>query len=246
MIIIDCAARIEAKNGKLQASDWLEEMERAGIAHAVIAASDEFVTVYNEQGNRQILELARRYPEKLSGLAAANPWYGEKALEQLEEYLVEGLKGLYLNPQRQGFLLTEKIVHPLIKVCDKYAAVVYCHTGTPVCSMPFQLANLARTFPRVKFVMGHAAWSDFSGYDVFPAARQADNIFVETSCGGKGLVRRLTDELAPERVLFGSGYPRSNARVEINKLKSLNLSGEIENKIFYENARNLWNLDLSD
>jgi len=219
-------------------------MEQAGIAHAVIAPSDEFVTVYNEQGNRQILELTRRYSEKLSGLAAANPWYGKKALEQLEAYLAEGLKGIYLHPQRQGFLLTEKIVHPLIEVCDKYGAVVYCHTGTPVCSMPFQLANLARTFPQVKFIMGHAAWSDFSGYDVFPAAQQADNIFVEMSCGGKGLARRLIDELTPERLLFGSGYPRSNAQVEINKLKSLNLSGEIENKIFCENALKLWNIEL--
>lgn len=244
MRIIDSAVRLEAKNGRLNIEDCLAQLEPVGVVHAVIAPSDEFVTVYNEPGNEQVLALVKRFPDTLTGLAVANPWYGKQAVELLERYFTAGLSGLYLHPQRQGFLLTEANVRPLIEVCRRHDKPVYAHTGTPVCSMPFQLAWLARRFPEVQFVMGHAAWSDFSSYDVFPAAQQAKNIFVEMSCAWGGLAKKLAQQLDPGRVLFGSGYPRSNPLSEIRKLKSLNLDGEIEENIFFGNARRLWRLEL--
>jgi predicted TIM-barrel fold metal-dependent hydrolase len=242
MKIIDSAVRLKSENGRLSVKDCFTQLEKAGVVHAVIAPSDEFVTIYNEAGNEQILALVKRFPEKLTGLAVANPWYGRQAVELLEKSFAAGLRGLYLHPQRQGFLLTETILHPLIEVCRRHEKPVYAHTGTPVCSMPFQLASLARRFPEVSFVMGHAAWSDFSGYDVFPAAQQAKNVFVEVSCCWGGLVTKLVEQLDPGRVLFGSGYPRSNPLVEVHKLKALGLDAEVEKQIFCGNAMKLWKL----
>src|ERR1051325_1910625 len=138
MKIIDSAVRLKSENSRLEVEEWLEQMEPADIVHALIAPSDEFVTVDNQPGNEQIFALMQRYPEKLTGLAVANPWYGSRAVALLERYFSAGLGGLYLHPQRQGFLLTEAIVHPLIEVCRKHGKPVYAHTGTPVCSEPFQ------------------------------------------------------------------------------------------------------------
>lgn len=123
----------------------------------------------------------------------------------LRQAFEQGLVGLYLHPARQGFQLVESIVDPLIDVCRIYGRPVYSQTGTPVCAMPFQLAEMARRFPSVTFVLGHAGYSDFSGYDVIPAAKHSSNILVETSCTGGGLVQTAIDELGPERVLFSSG-----------------------------------------
>jgi len=244
MKIIDSAVRLNSENGRLKTEECLAQLEQAGIVHAVIAPSDEFVTIYNKPANEQILALVKRFPEKFTGLAVANPWYGKPAVELLERYFKAGLGGLYLHPQRQGFLLTEPILHPLIEVCRRHRKPVYAHTGTPVCSEPFQLACLARRFPEVPFIMGHAAWSDFSGYDVFPAAQQAKNIFVEMSCAWGGLGKKLAEQLDPGRVLFGSGYPRSNPSVEVRKLRALRLGELVEEKIFCGNAMKLWKLSL--
>ena len=58
--------------------------------------------------------------------------------------------------------------------------MVYAHTGTPITAEPFQLAELARTFPDVPMVMGHMGYTDF-WYDAVPAALQSENIYLETS-----------------------------------------------------------------
>lgn len=219
-------------------------MNEAGIDHAVVAPSTEHVTVRNEEGNSLMAALIATYPKKLSGLAVANPWYGKKAVCLLKTYFEQGLVGLYLNPERQGFHITEALIDLLMEVCITYHKPVYCHTGTPVCAMPFQLAELARRFPSVSFVMGHAGWSDFSGYDVIPAAQQAPNILIETSCTTGSLVRDLIETLGPDRVLFGSGYPQSRPKLEIGKIKYLKLRPAILRKLMCDNARKLWGINI--
>lgn len=240
MDLIDSSVCLTSRQGALETKGYHAAAKACGITHAVVAPMDALVTLFNEEANRQTAALIRRHPRRYSGLAVVNPWQGGKGAALLETAFRQGLAGLYLHPARQGFRLTETIVHPLMDVCARFRKPVYCHTGTPVCSEPFQLAELARRFPGVPFVMGHAAWSDFSGYDVMPAMRQAPNILVETSCTTGALVAEMIRVLGPDRVLFGSGHPRSHPRVETDKLTRLNLATAIRARVMAANARQLW------
>ncbi len=242
--IIDSAVRFRSGGGAFKVMEWLKEAKTWGIVHSVAAPPDEFVAVYNERGNELMAGVVKRYPRRFSGLAVANPWYGKKAVTLLRKAFDAGLSGLYLHPGRQGFHLTESIVNPLIQVCRDYAKPVYSYTGTPVCCMPFQLAELARRFPQVSFVLGHFAWSDFCGYDVIPACKQAPNIYIETSCATGGMVRAALDALGPERILFGSGYPRSLPEHEFEKIRPLKLPDDVLRRYFTENAKRLWQVPL--
>ena len=244
MQVIDSAARFKSKKGEPDAVDWLERMEESGISHAVAAPPDDFVVIYNEEGNRQMAKWADKFPGKLSALAVANPWYGAKAVDILQKGFDCRLAGLYLHPARQGFRLTEKIVDPLIEVCIERGKPVYSSTGTPVCAMPFQLAELARRFPEARFVMGHFAYTDFAGYDVIPAAKQAPNIYLDTSCVPGSAVRQAVEEIGAERIIFGSGYPRSMPRLEVDKIRSLELDSNNLYKIMCGNASSLWGITL--
>lgn len=239
--VIDSSVRIESCEGKLCPDSYIQSMDRNGISHAVIAPSDEFTAVHNREGNRQVMELITKHLDRFSGLAVSNPWYGKQAVKILEDAFEQGLAGLYLNPARQGFHLTEAIVDPLIKVCIKYEKPVYSHTGTPIFAMPFQLAELARRFQKARFVMGHCAWSDF-WYDVIPAAQQTDNIIIEISCTTGNMVRNIIDALGADRVIFGSGFPKSLPENEVDKIRRMELSPEEYEKIMYENARKLWGI----
>lgn len=242
MNIIDSAVRLPSEHGLLLIDGLLQQMDEWSVSHAVVAPSDEFTAVYNEDGNEQLAGLMRSYPERVSGLAVANVWYGKRAVEIVQLAFDAGLIGLYLDPGRQGFHLTDEMVDPLIELCIACERPIYSHTGTPICAMPFQLAELGRRHPKAKLVMGHAGWSDFCGYDVIPAACQAKNIFVETSCATGDFVRRLIGEIGPERVVFGSAYPRSRYRHEINKIAALNLSPDVFGKVMHENAERLWKI----
>ena len=237
--IIDSFVRLPSRDGKLEVGEWFDLADKWGISHAVAAPSDEFVAVYNDEGNAQMADLAAQYPERLSALAVANPWYGKKAVDSLKKAFERGLCGLYLHPPRQGFHLTDAVVDPLIEVCLSCDKPIYSHTGTPICAMPFQLAELARRFPEATFVMGR---TDFCGYDAIPAAQQSPNIFLETSLVCSSMVAEAFDTLGVERVLFGTGYPRSRPAHEFEKIKPLNLPDEIFNKYANENARRVWKI----
>lgn len=240
--IIDSSARICSANGALDPGELLRLMDEWSIARAVVAPSDEMVAVYNEEGNRRIAEIVRAHPNRLSGLAVANPWYGANAAQMLEAALGGGLVGLYLHPGLQGFHLTDDIVNPLIQTCIAYEKPIYSHTGTPVCAMPFQMAELARRHPDAVFIMGHAGWSDFCLYDVVPACRQAPNIVVETSCAFASAIGRFVQEIGVDRVIFGTGYPRSRHRFEVNKMRGLDLTEEVYRQVMGDNAARLWGI----
>lgn len=240
--IVDASVRLPSAGGRIRADPWLRIAEKWNIAHSVVAPSDEFVAVYNEEGNAQLADLVKKNAGQLTGLAVANPWYGERAAETLRRAFDAGLAGLYLNPGRQGFLLVEAVVNPLMELCRESRKPVYCYMGTPVYSMPFQLAELARRFPEVTFVMGHMAWSDFCGYDAIPAALQASNILLETSCPPDSAVALALEKLGPKRLLFGTGYPRSLPENEFAKLSYLNMSGPAMELYTGGNARQLWNI----
>jgi uncharacterized protein len=242
MNIIDSAVRLNSENNELKIQPCLDLMTKNGVAHSVIAPSDEFVSVFNEDGNQQIADFVKQYPDKLSGFAVANPWYGEQAISSLEKAFEIGLCGLYMHPGRQGFHLTDSIVDPLIETCINRDKPIYSYTGTPICSMPFQLAELARRFPDAKFVMGHMAYSDFCHYDVIRACEQAPNIMIETSCAPGEMIKMAINELGAERILFGSGHPRSTLQYEIKKLEILDLPDSDFQAVVCTNAQKLWGI----
>lgn len=240
-MIIDSAVCLTSQNGKLNADDWKRRMDSCGIDHAVIAPSEAYVAVFNNDGNQRIAEIVKKDPDRFSGLAVANPWYGEEALQTLKNAFDSGLCGLYLNPVRQGFHLTEHVIDPLLDLCVQYDKPVYSHTGTPIFCMPFQLAELARRFPAIRFVMGHNAWSDF-WYDLIPAAKQAENIVIDISCTTDQMVQNIIDSIGADRIVFGSGYPQSLPENEMKKMKRINLPSDIFEKIMYSNAKSLWRI----
>ena len=242
MDIVDSAVRLTARDGVLDIDAWLREADKWGVAHAVVAPSAAHVAVLNEEGNRQVADLLDSHGDRISGLAVANPWYGDAALGMAGSAFDRGCRGLYLDPGRQGFRLTEPVVLPLIELCARLGKPVYCHTGTPVFAMPFQLSELARRYPSVPFVMGHAGYSDF-WYDVIPAALQSDNVFVECSCTTGGLLAQIIEAVGSGRVLFGSGYPVSLLENELEKIGLVGLDEDARRQVLSGNARALWGLD---
>ena len=124
MDIVDSAVRLTLRDDALDVDAWLREADRWGIAHAVVAPADAHVAVLNEDGNRQVADLLRTHGDRVSGLAVANPWYGARAVSMLEAAIEQGCCGLYLDPGRQGFRLTEPVLSPLLEVCERPVAVV--------------------------------------------------------------------------------------------------------------------------
>jgi len=150
----------------------------------------------------------------LVGFAVANPWYGPQAEEELQRALGEGLRGLKLHPVIQGFSPNDPIVYPLIEVAARAGVPVYVHSGTAHYGEPFKVVELARRYPEVTFIMGHAGASDF-WYDLPRCQQFAPNLLFETSRNGPANYHHMMLNLGVDAIVFGSNLPESVYSLEL-------------------------------
>lgn len=237
--IIDIHSRVgQGREESRSIDDALREMDAAGIARAWICPPDAAIAVRNREGNDLIAAAVAAHPDRFIGCAVANPWHGPNALDELRRAFDRGLRALLLHPPLQGFQLSDPIADPLVAVAREHTAPVYAHTGTPICSEPFQLLALARRHPRVNFIMGHMGFADF-WYDAPHAAQAAPNILLETSFIDDSIILDALERVGPTRILFGSASPLSIPAVELEKITSLPIPPDDLQKILHLNAEGL-------
>ena len=240
MTILDAHVHLgEGEHLCLGVDGLLRLMDEAGVSVAVACAVDRFLAVHNREGNDLLLAASREHPDRIVGMAAANPWYGEAAAKELRRALSEGLRGVMVHSVYQGFRLSDPILAPLIEVAAEFGAPVYAHTGTAAMAEPFHVAEWARRFPEVPFIMGHAGASDYYG-DAVRATEFADNLWLETSRNGPANFQLFRVKGLLDRLVFGSSAPEYAPAVEIKVLRDI-IEDEADRRgILSENLRRVF------
>lgn len=207
----------EGEHLSLSVKQLLQWMDEARIDFAIACPVDRYLAVYNREGNDLVLEAVRAHPDRLAGMAAANPWYGKAAADELRRAFSEGLTGLMLHAPYQGFRLSDHIVDPLLEAAAEFNAPVYAHTGTAGIAEPLHVVELSRRFPSLHFIMGHAGSSDYSEDAVF-ASPFSDRVWLETSRNGPANYNMFKIKGLTGRVVFGSSAPEYIPEIEIETL----------------------------
>lgn len=112
-------------------------------------------------------------------------------------------------------------------------------TGTAGIAEPLHLAELARRFPSLNFIMGHAGASDFYS-DAARAMEFAENLWLETSRNGPGNygMFRANNHLA--RVVFGSSAPEYIPAIEVEIIKDIISEPHERDAIFADTIRKVY------
>ena len=237
MTIIDSHVYLgQGRHLSLDVDTLLKYMDDAGIALAIACPVDRCLAVHNSEGNDTIIAAVRNHPDRLMGMAVANPWFEKDAATELRRALDSGLTGLFFNPNYQGFRLSDHIVDPLLEVASEYNVPVYAHTGTAGIAEPFHVVDLARRFPEVNFIMGHAGSSDY-GEDAVRAIEFVDNIWLETSRNGPANFGLWKVRGKQTRVVFGSSAPEYIPEIEIETLCDIFTEKEEQEAILSKNIR---------
>ena len=249
-MIIDAHCHLgEGFRSSQSAEALLLEMDKNNVEKAVIVPMDKFIAVYNQEGNDYILEVSRKYPKRFIPMATVNPWFGEKALKELECAFSKGARGLKLHPFLQGFRISDEIVFSLVELAIKYRRPVYLHTGTPISGEPYQLTELAMRYPECSFIMGHMGFSDFWN-DVVLATSAVKNIYLETSnhvptfissvIGNTSYTGPMVGKVGANRILYGSDSPENSMSIEIEGINSVIESANDRRYIFETVAKKLF------
>lgn len=223
------------------AETLLKEMDEAGIDMAVIMSHAE------SQDNASIEDAIQRYPNRFIGLYTVNPW-DEDSAEKLEDALANhGFSGLHMNPNRHGYMLCEHpVFYPLLDICRKYKAPVWCYGAAEVFSNPVFFGQIADDYPDVNIIMGRMGLQ-YDNASAVQVAKEHKNIYLETSSSMDFNVHRALKAVGVDQVLFGSGTPEAGFfDMELVKVRNATIAyPDGEDKVLGGNAARIFHKEGS-
>ncbi len=236
----------------------ISEMDAAGITKTVLLIADfGFGEDESDLGLNKLYEqyynVLRSHPDRFIVFGGTDPRRGPWALELFERGVTRlGFRGLKLYPPC-GYELDDASLDPYYEICQAHDIPVLAHTGPSLRSMhgdqryPLSILNAAERFPRVKFILGHAA---FQNFEINPSvAMERRNVYLETSGFQRLLdspetiehhLRNLFAKI-PDQVVFGTDWPvfniRGTQRDWVAYFENLGiLSDSQQERFFYKNA----------
>lgn len=223
----------------------VEEARRLGI-HGIcvscLADWDWSVSKNHGAGNALVFRAADKHPE-MHGYVYVDPRDKEKTIEQIERYIghpaMIGIKLWISCP------VNDPCVHPVAEKASDEGLIMLVHSwrrGSHLVkgyqSLPCQVAELASSYPKVRFIMGHMGGDWENG--VCEVA-DAGNVLVDT-CGTineAGMVETAVEVLGAKRIVFGSDAPGSAYLPNLGKIISAKIDNRDKVRILSENMAEL-------
>lgn len=240
-MIIDVSNTIGRHRFKkeITAESLLEQMDDAGIDIAVISCYAESLD------NESVFRAIQMHPDRFIGLYTVNPWSENAAAELADALAHKGFRGLYMNPIRHGYMLCEhEVFYPLLDVCRKHNAVVWCLGAAEVFSSPVFFNAIAEDYPDVNIIMGRMGLQ-YDNASAVVIAKKHSNIYLDTSAGMDFNAHRAMKTSGIDKVLLGTGTPECGY-FELELLKVRNAAKEFPDgveKVLYKNAARIFHLE---
>ena len=227
-------------------------IQNLGYPFNVGISEEEFIKimdVYNIEkavvcdiNNDAILKSIKKHPKRLIGIVWVDP-RDENAKNVVMQYINEGFRGIKLHPLLHMFSPSSEPSKRILSVAQDLGVPVFIHSGHPPTSLPWQIDDLARSFPDVPIVMVHMGHGNaFYIQGAIEIAERLENIYLETS--GMPMSSKIAEayEAIPDRIMFGTDIPCHHPAVEITKIIASGILNDALRKVFYENAKKLLNI----
>jgi len=226
----------------------LETMHANDIDKAVLVTVEGFSSHTTREFNDRVAAEAALFPDALIPWAAVNPHegLGEGAAMELRRAVTElGMSGLKLQPFMHRFAHSYHQVDVLMEEVVRLGIPVLVHTGTAPWATPLQFAHLARRYPTATVILAHAGGKELWS-DALLAARQLDNLWLETSATPLNGLQKMVDTLGPERIVFGSNtFVSATITYRLGVVKALQISDQARKAILGGNMARLLGLSES-
>jgi predicted TIM-barrel fold metal-dependent hydrolase len=233
--------------GVWDAQAFLGKMDALGIARAAVTSTRALVD-HTRRGNRELVPLLQRHPDRFVGVACINPLTGAAALEEIAACLADGFRALRLYPAHHRYTVRDRMaLDPVLERAAADRLPVYW-TGCPapggiVPQTPLDgLEALAQAYPTLPFVLSAYNYADF--YRISWLMRSASNVYLEISCyhGVEG-VREFTQAFGADRVLLGTGYGIQYAGIGVGKVETADIDQAARTLVGRENARRMLHIE---
>ena len=186
---------------------------------------------------------------KIVSFGAIHPDY-EKIEDELSKIKKNGLPGIKLHPDYQGFYPTEARLYKIYEICNKLNLIITFHCGDdtghpfPGHALPRLIRKVVDDFPNLTIIASH-----FGGFDMWDQSMKyliGKNIYIETSCTlgymEKKQFLRIINKHDKNRILLGSDSPWGNIKQNVQGILNSPLRAQTKEKILSLNAKKLLNI----
>lgn len=223
----------------------IDDLDAAGIDAACVSPDPAGLATDHEQATDMLLQAAADHPSRILPYAVASAWRGAEAVVLLNRALDAGCVAVKVDPMRQGHLLLDPVLTPVLGLAEERQVPVYVATGTAF-SLPLHLAALARQWPRVNFIAGRTGRPDFAR-DAPYMLRAAQNIYADTAHDAPDLwMPAILEAATVWRVIFASDTPMAIPGRELRISERMCQRDEDREALLGGNLRRLLNLSQAE
>jgi predicted TIM-barrel fold metal-dependent hydrolase len=243
-MIVDCRVFVgRSFDGTEQTvSDLLASMDALGIERALVCPLKP-VTYDLNAANAELAAAIRPHGDRLVGAARVDPWQPDAAATLRRGLDSHGLRALYLNPWEEHFPADSERLDVLMGIARDYRVPALVATGFPWLSEAAQVCALAIRCPEVPVVMSNGGQINISGLGQSAATLAmagAPNLYFDTAgVYRQDFIEECVRDFGADRVLFGSGAPYFDQRLEVKRVQWAKVSAAQRTLMLGENAQRL-------
>jgi hypothetical protein len=215
----------------------LKMARQAGVNKTII-----FPVNYPEYSGamKEIYDSVQKYPDELIGYARVNP-DNKDSLRVLENAIENfHFKGLKLHPGNDKWKVNSNNTRKIIERARDYNIPVLFD---PVVELD-DIFDLTKEYPDINFIIAHMGgfynWKIME--DCISLVENNNNVYLDTPFALVHIMLKKAAERIPNRLFMGTDSPAIHPAVEMEKIKALKISKDIENKILGENIATLLRL----
>jgi predicted TIM-barrel fold metal-dependent hydrolase len=176
--------------------------------------------------------------------------------KKIEEYKLKGFKGIKMHPNFARFFPNDRAAWPSYEAAEKNKMPVLIHCGRtgqePKKGIAKKLysedyadiSNFSEpvaAFPNVRFVFCHSG--ALQNEQAIRIAKENNNVWMDVQGQSIDNIRKMIDELGPERLMFGSDFPfYPLATILARTLVATENDKKVRKMIFSENAKRFWGI----
>ena len=227
------------------ADDLIRSMDENGIDHSVvcnIATNPRQMHKVNDFA----ISLLASHP-RLIPLGSLHP-EGEDLEGEAARLCNAGIKGVKIHPDYIKTHLDDSAFDRVFAVCRDAGLFVISHTGydpiSPdhVHATPDMILNVIKRYRGLKFIAAHVGGVG-SESEVLKKL-VGEELYIDTSLVSlrpekHEIIWEILTSHSPDRILFGTDTPWTEAGREVEFIKTAQISCELKDKIFFKNAQNL-------
>ena len=242
----------------LESVDLLfEEMDSAGIKYGVLmgrAASG--AGNLGGVANRDIVEAVAKWPDRFLGFLGIDLEAIPQGLTEVREFAsATNIKGISIEPGSgiRPRWCNDESLDPVYEIAQEYdlpvsislSGLLSALGGHDISwSRPVSIQRAAQKYPKVKFIISHAAWP--YAEEMVVVALACPNVYVSPDLYGAtvGMISAETyvkgaNMFLEDRTLFGSAYPTKDIQEAVRDFLALGYRQDIIPKILWHNAAKL-------